>query len=378
MGKSGSNGTSATSGSSGKSYGGNPEPNKSGTSGTSGTTGGKGVDGQNGATGANGSSGSSGTSGELGGGGTPFIDYADQNMYPCAGYGGNTVNKSENTLLSGGANYICLACCSADTLYNNFIGGGYLNGILLDIPVADISPVVQSNAIGGGESNCIWNCGISNDVVCSNAILGGLLNGMGNCIGGKAYGLGNIISNAIGGGHLNKIEVNTSCSAILGGCGSTMVDSVVTSVIGGSNITITDSCRTQFDAIAKISTNFAIKHPDPQKHNTWQLRHALVESPTAGDNIYRYKVKTTNCQAFVELPSYYKFLNEFDQVWVSPTDHLGKAWGCVNNEQTHVEVNSNTDGDYYVLIVGTRKDECAKKFWQGTEHYSVPTHIVDY
>jgi hypothetical protein len=377
MGKSGSNGTSATSGSSGKSYGGNPEPNKSGTSGTSGTTGGKGVDGQNGATGANGSSGSSGTSGELGGGGTPFIDYANQNMYPCAGYGANTVDKSENTLLSGGANYICMAGLNADTLYNNFIGGGYLNGILLDLSLSS-EPLVANNAIGGGESNCIWYCGASGLFQYNNAILGGFQNEIANCLAGKSYDLGGGSHNAIGGGRLNKIETESFCSVILGGCASCMVNSI-TNVIGGSAVTLNlQCCVTQFDAIDKISTNFAIKHPDPQKHNTWQLRHALVESPTAGDNIYRYKVKTTNCQAFVELPSYYKFLNEFDQVWVSPTDHLGKAWGCVNNEQTHVEVNSNTDGDYYVLIVGTRKDECAKKFWQGTEHYSVPTHIVDY
>jgi hypothetical protein len=377
MGKSGSNGTSATSGSSGKSYGGNPEPNKSGTSGTSGTTGGKGVDGQNGATGANGSSGSSGTSGELGGGGTPFIDYASANMYPCAGYGANTVDKSENTLLSGGANYICLACCGADSLYYNFIGGGYLNGILLDLSES-AEPFVVNNAIGGGESNCIWFCGATGGLVFSNAILGGFQNEVANCVGGKGYGFDSASHNAIGGGRLNKMEAGAYCSAILGGCAS-RIDSSITSVIGGSGLLADNQlCQTQFDAIDKISTNFAIKHPDPQKHNTWQLRHALVESPTAGDNIYRYKVKTTKCQAFVELPSYYKFLNEFDQVWVSPTDHLGKAWGCVNNEQTHVEVNSNTDGDYYVLIVGTRKDECAKKFWQGTEHYSVPTHIVDY
>jgi hypothetical protein len=103
------------------------------------------------------------------------------------------------------------------------------------------------------------------------------------------------------------------------------------------------------------------------KNATKYLNHSFVESPTRGDNIYRYKVTTCNFQASLALPDYYKFLNENDQVWVSPICHFGSGYGIVDSCQTCVSFTSNCDGDYNVLIIGTRKDEDAMLGWRGIE-----------
>ena len=97
------------------------------------------------------------------------------------------------------------------------------------------------------------------------------------------------------------------------------------------------------------------------------LAHSFVESPTAGDNLYRYDIKTCNCQASLALPDYYKFLNEQDQIWVTPKNHFGNAYGIMNEAQTCVDFVSDTDGEYTVLIIGTRKDDYAKHYWRGAE-----------
>jgi hypothetical protein len=54
-------------------------------------------------------------------------------------------------------------------------------------------------------------------------------------------------------------------------------------------------------------------------------------------------------------------------VWVTPKDHMGTAYGKVNTQQTEINIKSNCDGSYYVLLVGTRKDEYATRIWKGVE-----------
>jgi hypothetical protein len=46
---------------------------------------------------------------------------------------------------------------------------------------------------------------------------------------------------------------------------------------------------------------------------------------------------------------------------------MGVAYGIVNNDQTEINITSNCDASYYVLLIGTRKDEKAKNFWRGPE-----------
>lgn len=119
--------------------------------------------------------------------------------------------------------------------------------------------------------------------------------------------------------------------------------------------------------LSKTAGSFQISHPDPAKTQIKDLWHSFVESPTAGDNLYRFEVEIENGTATIDLPDYYKHLNENDQVWVNAKNHFGRAYGVVNQEQTVLTVFADTDGEYNVLLIGTRKDEDAVKAWKGTE-----------
>jgi hypothetical protein len=129
---------------------------------------------------------------------------------------------------------------------------------------------------------------------------------------------------------------------------------------------------------SKDAGSFRINHPDPSKTNTHLLYHSFVESPTAGDNIYRYEIQTCNGQASLELPSYYKFLNKNDQVWVTPVNHFGNAYGIIDQTQSCVSFCSDIDGKYMALIIGTRKDRQAQGYWNGAERIkNTMTHSTD-
>ena len=119
--------------------------------------------------------------------------------------------------------------------------------------------------------------------------------------------------------------------------------------------------------VVKGSGSFKISHPDPLKTKTLDLVHSFVESPTAGDNIYRYKILIKDGVGEIELPEYYKYLNEDTQVWVSPINEFGIGYGEVNEDMTKIIIKANLDIEYNVLIIGTRKDAHAKKYWKGTE-----------
>jgi hypothetical protein len=184
----------------------------------------------------------------------------------------------------------------------------------------------------------------------------------------------------VGGGRFNNA---CACMAtVVGGVGNTASGYASTS-LGGSSNNVThnfssvancnqntaSACEFRVQNLSKQSGTFRINHPDPLKINTHYLSHSFVESPTAGDNIYRYKVNIVNGQATITLPSYYKYLNENDQIWVTPQGHFGIGYGEVNAEQTLVTIYGNTDGEYNVLLIGTRKDFAAVHHWQGVETY---------
>jgi hypothetical protein len=46
---------------------------------------------------------------------------------------------------------------------------------------------------------------------------------------------------------------------------------------------------------------------------------------------------------------------------------MGVAYGDVNAQQTEINIKSNCDGSYYVLLIGTRKDDAAQNRWKGVE-----------
>jgi hypothetical protein len=114
-------------------------------------------------------------------------------------------------------------------------------------------------------------------------------------------------------------------------------------------------------ALTKGSGTFDIESPDPEKaKDGWRLRHSFVESPTRGDNIYRWTVEVKNKTGMIDLPGYFRFLNENCQVWVSPVKHFGRAYGEINSDYTSITITADADGTYNVLAVGTRKDDTAK------------------
>jgi hypothetical protein len=129
---------------------------------------------------------------------------------------------------------------------------------------------------------------------------------------------------------------------------------------GNSGLTVDGS----FTATSKA---FCIDHPEPEKTLTQNLYHSCVETPTAGDNLYRYRVTTVNNKAMIKLPTYFRYLNENEMIWVSPVDSFGRAYGKLSPDRLEVHVKSDQDGDYNVLVMGTRYDKNAKAYWKGAE-----------
>jgi hypothetical protein len=119
--------------------------------------------------------------------------------------------------------------------------------------------------------------------------------------------------------------------------------------------------------LTKGSGSFSISHPNPAKTETHKLIHSFVESPTAGDNIYRYEVEVKNGVATIELPDYYEYLNENTQIWVTAKNGFGMGYGIVSDDFKTATIYADKDLTYNILIIGTRKDEIAKKHWKGVE-----------
>jgi hypothetical protein len=207
----------------------------------------------------------------------------------------------------------------------------------------------MNSAIAGGDGNTICGC-----ATCNNGIVGGSSN--------QIYGS----RSAIGAGANNYSCLNTYDTAIPGGYYNIASGSAAVAM-GYYRTAAAD--ETAVNDLQKYSDNFNINHPDPAKNKTHWLTHSTIEAPTAGDNLYRFQIETNNCQAVLELPSYYKFLNCNDYISVTATNHYGKAYGTMNQEQSHINITSNQDGKYDVIVIGTRKDKLAQQFWRGTEIY---------
>ena len=69
----------------------------------------------------------------------------------------------------------------------------------------------------------------------------------------------------------------------------------------------------------------------------------------------------------LKLPTYFRYLNENEMIWVSPVDSFGRAYGKLSPDRLEVRVTSDQDGDYNVLVMGTRYDKNAKAYWKGAE-----------
>ena len=312
-------------------------------------------------------------------GGGERNEIATQGCYSCV---------YRNFIGSGYRNYII----AGDYRYSscNFIGGGCQNGIVSS----------TSSSIGGGRSNTMEaNCysfiggGYRNLMTksgCYNTIGGGGNNRVtdfarfSSIVGGRYNRIVGAYAccNFIGGGCYNRIQ-NSSCNSILGGRQNYIGPNYTNSHIIGSYLSANASNTTFVNnltasGIIKYSGTFRIPHPDPIKTKTHTLNHSFVESPNAGDNIYRFLVSVKEGQAEIELPNYFKFLNCDVQVFVTPKNGFGIGYGIIDEELEKVTIHANLDIDYNVLIIGTRKDYHAVKSWKGTERVKTKGEIEAY
>ena len=263
----------------------------------------------------------------------------------------NRVRKSPRTsVVNGFNNRVRFSCDSVIT-------GGLNNYIRSCGFYGEGSPTTktQGNFIGAGICNRIYSTPYSGVYSSFNAIPSGAF----NC-------LANTKESVIAGGYFNRMY-NSNRSSILNGAFNYIYAGYNNAIIGNS-ITISGcQCLTRVNTLSKTSGSFAISHPDPSKTAYKELWHSFVESPTAGDNIYRFTVRTQSCEATLKLPDYYKYLNKDTQVWVAPKDNFGAAHGQIDSSEENINIKSNEDGIFNVLVIGTRKDKDAVDSWHGVE-----------
>jgi hypothetical protein len=102
---------------------------------------------------------------------------------------------------------------------------------------------------------------------------------------------------------------------------------------------------------------FIIPHPEP-RHMGKMLRHACIEAPTRGTNLYEYQIEATegNATTDIELPSYFSKLNCRPRVYVSPMNTFSHRYGVFNEALTKVSIHTEKAGIFNVIVTGVRKD----------------------
>jgi hypothetical protein len=127
-----------------------------------------------------------------------------------------------------------------------------------------------------------------------------------------------------------------------------------------NNINATGTVKA--NVIQANSKSFVIDHPDPALNATHFLRHCTLETPTAGDNVYRWILTTTNKTVYQELPSYSVYLNKNWQFVVSPTQSFGSGYVTLASDEKSFMLTVNEDGAYSIIGIATRKDKAAQEF----------------
>jgi len=115
---------------------------------------------------------------------------------------------------------------------------------------------------------------------------------------------------------------------------------------------------------------FIIPHPE---HEGKMLRHACIEAPTRGTNIYEYQLEATepNQTTKIALPSYFKHINGRPRVYVSAENVFSGCYGKVNENLTHAIIQTEKPGIFNVMVTGVRKDPGAVKY-SATENIDEP------
>jgi len=114
------------------------------------------------------------------------------------------------------------------------------------------------------------------------------------------------------------------------------------------------------DGTPKIAS-FVIPHPE---HEGKMLRHACIEAPTRGTNIYEYQLEATesNQTTKIALPSYFKHINGRPRVYVTPKNVLSTCCGDVDEELIYAIILTEKPGIFNVMVTGVRKDPGAVKY----------------
>ena len=122
---------------------------------------------------------------------------------------------------------------------------------------------------------------------------------------------------------------------------------------------------------------FIIPHPEP-KHEGKMLRHACVEAPTRGTNMYEYQieVKEDNAITKIELPSYFKHLNSDPKILITPQNVQCRFYGTVNKELSKIHITTEKAGIFNVMVSGIRKDPTAVSY-SATKYIDTPIMAED-
>lgn len=142
------------------------------------------------------------------------------------------------------------------------------------------------------------------------------------------------------------------------GCGAS-AGNANEGILGGTGSRITSKWKVPGNFTVSGTKNFEIPHPKPEKKATHVIRHGAVESPTPGDTLYRWKVQATkdNDLVTIDLPDYFIYLNKDVQIWVTGQGHFGNGYGTLNRETEQLEIHCQYEGEYNVLVIGTRNDD---------------------
>ena len=130
-------------------------------------------------------------------------------------------------------------------------------------------------------------------------------------------------------------------------------------ILGGTGSSQTSNWKVPGSFTVNGTKNFEIPHPKPEKKATHVIRHGAVESPTPGDTLYRWKIQATkdNDLVTIDLPDYFIYLNKDVQIFITPQGHFGNGYGTLNRETEQLEIHCQYEGEYNVLVIGTRNDD---------------------
>ena len=108
---------------------------------------------------------------------------------------------------------------------------------------------------------------------------------------------------------------------------------------------------------------FIIPHPEP-KYKGKLLRHACIEAPTRGTNIYEYQilVKEDNATTKIKLPSYFKYLNTRPRVYITANNVMTGYYGYIDDEQTSIIIYTEKAGIFDIKVTAIRCDTAAIQF----------------